>query len=449
MASDLELEFIDTDSDTIASQIKENIENEIGEELYPGDERSIFSDALAYVIIAAFNSVNDACQQKMLRYARNEVLDAIGETRGVTRTMGNTATVTVKFTMAETYPQNVIVPEGVRVTGDFEHYFITDESVTIAKGETSADVSASAEVPGSDYNGIDIGTITNIVDISQAPLVSSVTNTTVSDGGTDEEEDDEYRERIREADNRISTAGTAQSYKYWALTADSSVTDAIVMENDEKIEETLNVHGGYAFIGGECLRSDTLKAYKSDGTEAVKGTDYSFTYDNYLLSIKLLEPIESYTTLKVSYTRTLPGHVKIIPLVKGGVPSDAVIKKVYEVCSSDDVRPLTDVVDVVKPDVVTYNIDITYYTTTADQSEVVSNIEGSGGAIDKYKEWQSSEIGRDINPDELRKYVLSPGTDLKGANRIVVNSPEYIELSDLQVAQCGTVTVTHVVKDKY
>lgn len=450
MADDLELEFIDTDSESIYEKIKESIENTIGESLYPGDERDVFANALSYVIIAAFNSVNDACQQKMLRYARGTTLDALGEGRGVMRKMSETASVTLKFSVAQSMSSNIVIPSGIRVTGDYEHYFITDDTVVINAGDTSATVDATAEIGGSDYNGLEAGTITTIVDISKIPLVSSVTNITTSAGGADEEEDDVYRERIREAENAYSTAGTAKAYKYWALTADSTVTDAVVSLEDETVTKDLDVYAQKAFIGGTYIHDKTLKVYKKDGSLCVLDRDYSYIYDDQLLTISLLDPIKTETSLKVSYEQTNGGHVRIIPLVEGGgVPSDAVIKKVKDVCSSDDVKPLTDIVDVVKPEEVEYSIELTYYTTFKDANEVITNVEGPGGAIDQYKDWQCSCIGYDINPDELRKRILSPGEGLTGANRVIVTKPEYVELNDTQVAKCSGVKVTHVTQDKF
>lgn len=450
MADDLELEFIDTDSESIYAKIKESIENTIGESLYPGDERDIFANALSYVIIAAFNSVNDACQQKMLRYARGTTLDALGESRGVSRKLSETAIAELKFSIAQAMPSNIIIPAGVRVTGDYEHYFITDDTVVINAGDTSTTVTATAEIGGSDYNGLEAGTITTITDISKIPLVSSVTNTKTTSGGADEEEDDVYRERIREAENAYSTAGTAKAYKYWALTADSTVTDAVVSLEDETVTKTLTVYDKHAFIGGTYIHDKTLKVYKSDGTLCELNKDYTYSYGDQLLTINLMDPIKSEASLKVTYDRTNGGHVRIIPLVEGGgVPSDEVIKKVKDVCSSDDVKPLTDVVDVVKPEEIEYTIDLVYYTTFKDANEVINNVEGSGGAIDQYKEWQCSHIGYDINPDELRKRILSPGDGLTGANRVIINEPNYVELNDMQVAKCTGVKVTHVTQDKF
>lgn len=446
---DTDLEFIETSADEIQSMLIDYIENEIGETLYDGDERSIYANALAYVLSVGFNAINDACRQKMLRYATDDVLDALGETRGVTRIYAQPATTKLKFSIASPLQSNVIIPKGIRVTGDYEHYFATDEAATITAGETSVTVSATAENGGVEYNGISPSTINTIVDVSEIPLVSSVANTTTTDGGTDDEDDETYRERIREAENSYSNAGTAKTYRFWALSADPTITDAIVESEDETITQTLVVRDGHACAGGTYIQAETLSVYLSDGSKAELNHDYSFTYENCLLDIKLLEPIKSYETLKISYMQMMGGHVRIIPLTQSGVPSDAVIKKVKDVCSSDDVKPLTDVVDVVKPETVTYDIDLTYYTTAANASSVIDMVEGSDGAIEQYKKWQSSEMGLDINPDYLRKLILAPSTG-EGANRVVITSPEYTELTDKQVAQfSGKINVSHVIKSKF
>jgi hypothetical protein len=229
------------------------------------------------------------------------------------------------------------------------------------------------------------------------------------------------------------------------LTADSTVIDAIVSREDKSVTRSIQVYDGHLFIGGDVIHEETLNIYKADGALATKDIDYTYIYEEGLLDITLINGMESLSNVQVEYTYTLPGHINIIPLVEGGgVPSDEVIQKVYDVCAGDDVKPLTDVVHVIKPQEVEYTIDIVYYTTTADASKVIENIEGAGGAIDQYKEWQCSGIGYDINPDELRKRVL-----MAGANRVTVNAPDYIELGDTQVAKCTGVRVSHITKEKY
>ena len=75
-------------------------------------------------------------------------------------------------------------------------------------------------------------------------------------------------------------------------------------------------------------------------------------------------------------------------------------------------------------------------------------MEGSGGAIDRYNEWQTSALNRDINPDQLRKLILCPDWDssLVGADRVDVTKPVLTSISKSQVAKfSGSLTVSHEV----
>lgn len=133
-----ELKFIETTDETIYTDILEELENGVGEPLYPGDERRIFGDTMAKVIVTVYNTVNDACRQKMLRYARGTVLDALGENRDVIRLDPTYATTTLRFTVTEAVGSNIIIPAGLRVTGDFVHYFLTDTTAVLYAGTASA-----------------------------------------------------------------------------------------------------------------------------------------------------------------------------------------------------------------------------------------------------------------------------------------------------------------------
>lgn len=358
---------------------------------------------------------------------------------------------TLRFGVEKPTTTNIIIPAGLRVTGDFTHYFITDATVVLYAGASYIEVTATAEEGGAEYNDIAPGEIANIVDVSEVPLIDYVTNTTASAGGGNEETDEAYRERIREAENRLSTAGPANAYKYWALSADPLVTDAVVESETERIERTLEVYAAHAFQGGANLIPDTLTVYKDDGSEAVRGVDYEATYEDELLILTLSGSLAEAQSVKIEITRHMYGRVKIVPICAGGeIPDEETLAAVLESCSADDVRPLTDMVQVQAPDVREYDIELTYYTTKTDESEVVSNVEGPGGAIDRYVYWQGSTLNQDINPDELRKLILCPhwADGLTGAIRVVITKPEYEELPSTTVAKfSGNRTVRHFVKD--
>lgn len=440
-----ELEFIQTDASKIWDKILDSLENGVSEPLYPGDERRIFGEALADVVVSLYNSVNDACRQKMLRYARGDVLDDLGENRDVTRMDPTYATTTLRFSIDEALSYNILIPQGVRCSNDFERYFATDQTAVLVAGDTYVDVPATATEGGSIYNGIAANDVHNIVDSSEVPLIDSVVNTTETSGGGDTEDDDSYRERIREAENKLSTAGPAKAYRYFALTANSLVSDAVVVSEKETLERTLPVYSNHAYTGGDTLLPATLKVYLSDGTtEATEGTDYTATYSDDTLALALSGSLSGVSNVKISIERDMRGRVKIVPVCAGGeIPSASVLADVLAVCSSDDVKPLTDIVTVEAPTVSNYDIQLAYYVSAADESSVVSAVEGSGGAIDDYIYWQGSALDRDINPDKLKNLILNAG-----ANRVDITKPVHTDLDPTTVAKfSGTKTITHVVKD--
>ena len=75
-----------------------------------------------------------------------------------------------------------------------------------------------------------------------------------------------------------------------------------------------------------------------------------------------------------------------------------------------------------------------------------TNVEGSDGAIVRFNEWQTTALGRDINPDKLRSLILSPrwAEGLEGAIRVDVVKPEHTAVADTEVAAfSGRLTVSH------
>ena len=62
-----------------------------------------------------------------------------------------------------------------------------------------------------------------------------------------------------------------------------------------------------------------------------------------------------------------PGEVNIYPLLQKGVlPGDEVLREVRDVLKADDIRPLTDKVEVFAPVTTSYNIELSYYIDAAD-----------------------------------------------------------------------------------
>jgi phage-related baseplate assembly protein len=134
-----------------------------------------------------------------------------------------------------------------------------------------------------------------------------------------------------------------------------------------------------------------------------------------------------------------PGRVYVRPLLSGGtLPGSEVIGQVEDVLSADDIRPLTDEVIVAAPVAANYTINIDYWISSESVTEV-SNIQSKVlAAVEEYRVWQRTKIGRDINPDELIQRVKNAG-----AKRIVVTTPVFTVLDATQVAQETSVTVDY------
>lgn len=138
----------------------------------------------------------------------------------------------------------------------------------------------------------------------------------------------------------------------------------------------------------------------------------------------------------VSVDSPSAGTVRIAVVKTGGViptADDAVITAVTEACTASTRRPLTDNVTVIPATASVTSVELTYYISQNDIGQVSEIRAAVLEAIKEYKTWQTSAIGKDINPDKLRMLILNAG-----ASRVTVTAPVYTELASPQVAQFTT-----------
>lgn len=135
--------------------------------------------------------------------------------------------------------------------------------------------------------------------------------------------------------------------------------------------------------------------------------------------------------IDVAVERPNPGIVRVsVLLTEGKIPAvdSTEIALVKKILNDDEIRPLTDTVDVEPAVAVNQNYSITWYlsdTNLSQQSIIAKNIER---AVKEYEFWQSTKLGRDINPDELIHRCKSVG-----AKRIKINGMRYRVLADNEV----------------
>lgn len=131
----------------------------------------------------------------------------------------------------------------------------------------------------------------------------------------------------------------------------------------------------------------------------------------------------------VSVTSPSDGVVDVRFTVGGKIPTEEEMKEVLEYLSADTRRPLTDKVVVNAPDVKGYNISLKYWIGEEKKNIAIQIKEQIEQAIESYKEWQSGELGRDINPSELIYRIIQAG-----AKRVEVTAPAFTQVGDTELA---------------
>ena len=361
-----EVNFLETDSETIQSQIITGFEKVSGETLAAGDPRRLFLLSIANVIIQQRAAINHAGQQNLLSYAQGKNLDALGLLLKVERLTESRATTTIEFTLSQALGSVYTIPAGTEVTNGIVT-FATNEDLLIPIGQTVGKTSASCTTAGPVGNNYLAGQISTIV--TPMAFVARAQNTTITLGGANEESDADFADRIRLAPNSYSSAGPEKAYVYFA----KSVSPAII-------------------------------------------------------DVKVDSPEE--------------GDVYIYALLTGGtLPNEDTLEQILEYLSDEDIRPLTDHVVVKAPTASNYEIELHYWINQEDSSKAAQIQADVEAAVEQYRLWQQTKIGRDITPGKLLQLVFAAGASRVDNSKL--KPATWKKLEAMQVAQCTKVNVVY------
>lgn len=358
--------FLETDAETIRSQIITGFEKASGDTLAAGDPRRLFLLSIADVIIQQRTAINLAAQQNLLSYAQGNYLDALGQLLAVERMAESKAVTTLEFTLSQALGSVYTIPAGTQVTNGVVT-FETDEDLLIPIGETMGEVSASCTVAGPVGNDYLAGQISTIV--TPMTFVSGAQNTTITTGGADAESDPDFADRIRLAPNSFSVAGPEKAYVYHA----KSVSPAII-------------------------------------------------------DVKVNSPT--------------PGEVDVyVLLTDGTLPTEDTLEQIEEHLSDENIRPLTDYVVVKAPTASNYEIELHYWINQEDSSKAAQIQADVEAAVEQYRLWQQTKIGRDITPGKLLQLVFAAGASRVDNSKL--KPAAWKKLEAMQVAQCTNVSVVY------
>lgn len=186
----------------------------------------------------------------------------------------------------------------------------------------------------------------------------------------------------------------------------------------EKVENITVSEGGADLESDENLAE---RIYLAPSSWSTAGPD-----DAYEFWVRTFDPAIS----DVSVYSDIPGEVDICFILSGGqLPTQSILNELERYLMEEEIRPLTDKVIVSAPDVEAYGVDFTYYINRSDRAKASAINDQVQAAVQDYISWQKQRIGRDINPDQLRRMVISAG-----AKRLDIRSPDFRRISRRSIA---------------
>ncbi|HAB61763.1 MAG TPA: hypothetical protein DCE48_13895 [Lachnospiraceae bacterium] len=234
-----DISFIDNITiDTLVSELREDFQEKCYEiegknyEIRNFDLFSVLINCIALKLYQGYQTIDKAGKMNLLKYATGNHLQHIGFGRSVEKIQGTAASCYVRFSLESARNEVIVIKEGTRVSPGNDVYYEATEYNEIPVGELYKDILVECQYVGTVGNNYGIGTINTLVDI--IPFVT-VSNTTIPSNGTDEETDEQYRERIFIAPSGNSTVGTEDSCIYYCKTYDPMISDVKVINSTESI----------------------------------------------------------------------------------------------------------------------------------------------------------------------------------------------------------------------
>jgi phage-related baseplate assembly protein len=197
-----------------------------GVEPQPGSPEMKIINMIASRMTDHRSALQSAGTNMLVRYSKAPVLDELGYLVGVIRLVAQNANATIEFTFPPTHG-NILLPADMRIqTTDGKVVFALAEDLFVAEDVETISALCIADTPGIIGNDYAIGDISIILD--PQPFLLSAANTDISNSGSDQETDEQLRERIILAPNSFSVAGPVDAYKYFTYATSPLIIDVAV-----------------------------------------------------------------------------------------------------------------------------------------------------------------------------------------------------------------------------
>ncbi len=284
----------DVDIETMKNELVRDYEDaykaETGESitLYPADKDRLKLNIVANKLFQAYQCIDNGFRMNFLRYSYGDYLKHLGANRKIYKQEARPAVTVLRFSIQEPRTQVTAIPKGKRATAGDNIFFMTDDYAEIQAGELSVDVAATCTQAGTAGNKYIAGQINALAD--KIPYITGVVNVSESTGGSDEESDAAFRERIYLAPSTYSTAGTEDAYIYWVRQYNSAAIEDVKVRTDENSIVDIRIvlaNGelpGKAFLDGlkSYLTSDVKPLTDKINVSAPDVVEYNLDFTYYI-----------------------------------------------------------------------------------------------------------------------------------------------------------------------
>lgn len=263
--------FAEKDPRIIEAEIISKYEELSGRTLARGDPVRLFLESIVLVIIQQRNLIDFSAKMNLLAYSSGAFLDHLGALLGVYRLQPSASTCTAQFSLNQSRNVISVIPKGTRLSaGNF--IFETSEELIIKTGDTSGNVIIVCQSAGSESNNLIPGQINNLLDALPFPVTAQ--NISESFGGSDLENDENFRERIQLVPESFSNAGSRKGYEFYARSAHPDIIDVEVLTPPDTSPGFVEI---YPLMKNGALPTDEIiqAVYNSCNGESVRpDTDF-------------------------------------------------------------------------------------------------------------------------------------------------------------------------------
>ncbi len=365
-------DFIQINPEEDLKLLKLKFEHDTDSTLSDAQLESIMISLMVYYMTLTKLKFNEAARLNLVQFSRYPIVDFIGELFNCFRLVKRCGETYLKVMLKTSFDEDLTLPKGLEVQSKDEKYvFTTVEDLVIPSGDLYGIVKIRSNDACADVNKYQTGDI-NIL-LKPFTYIESVTNTENVTGGADEESDEAYIDRIIESAEGFSCAGSKGAYEYFAKSAHPDIIDAYA-KCEQKPASIIYNNETEVFEAGNVIEAENFHAE----VDYFRGKmDIQFTVGDTVIPLIIKIPPAAL--------------VEVFPLTKSGDLPETIKIAVETTLAEDKVRPMTDLVKVKAPTVVSLTRKLNIFVHENADFEAVKK--SAYQKIEEYRTSLRSELG--------------------------------------------------------